>query len=61
MVLHLLGDRAELVSATPISGYTVQNWAADGWLRVDFSGSTVRSSVFATWNGHPPQVQTVEY
>jgi len=62
VVLRLTDQRAQLVSATPDQGFRVSSWEADGWLRVDFGvGGTTRSSVFATWNGTPPSVRTVEY
>jgi hypothetical protein len=60
VVLSLSSTSATLVSATPADGYSVQVWQEDGWLRVDFSSSGGTSSVFATWNGHPPSVQTYE-
>lgn len=62
VVLRLGESSATLVTATPAAGHRVQTWEAEGWLRVDFSaGATTVSSVFATWNGHPPSVETVEY
>jgi hypothetical protein len=60
VVLSLGATSATLVSATPAEGYSVQVWQENGWLRVDFSSSGGTSSVFATWNGHPPSVQTYE-
>ncbi|MEU9041388.1 MULTISPECIES: hypothetical protein [unclassified Kitasatospora] len=60
VTLALGTDSASLVSATPASGYAVTVWRAKGWLRVDFTGNGKTSSVFATWNGHPPMVQSYE-
>jgi hypothetical protein len=60
VVLSLSPTSATLVSATPSDGYSVQVWQETGWLRVDFSSSGGTSSLFATWNGHPPSVQTYE-
>jgi hypothetical protein len=60
VVLALSGTSATLVSATPANGYTVQTWQETGWLRVDFSAPGDTWSVFATWNGHPPSVQTFD-
>lgn len=57
VVLSMTDTAARLVSATPISGYEVRTWHAPGWLRVDFSAGARTSSLFATWNGHPPAVQ----
>ncbi|TVT07853.1 hypothetical protein FNH07_14865 [Amycolatopsis bartoniae] len=58
VVLELGATSAKLVSATPETGWQVQAWQADGWLRVDFSRDGTTSSCFVTWNGHPPTVQT---
>ncbi|MER0480090.1 hypothetical protein ABR737_17385 [Streptomyces sp. Edi2] len=58
VVFDMGGRAAELVSATPNSGWEMQVWKQDGWIRVDFSGGTTHTSVFCTWNGHPPTVQT---
>ncbi|MFE0463376.1 hypothetical protein ACFW1A_29405 [Kitasatospora sp. NPDC058965] len=52
-------DRAELVSATPDAGWQMQMWNGDQWMRIDFSKDGATNSVFVTWNGHPPDVQTV--
>jgi hypothetical protein len=60
VVLALSTTAATLVSATPADGYTVQVWQETGWLRVDFSAPGDTWSVFATWNGHPPAVQTFD-
>lgn len=61
VVLELAKDSAKLVSATPEPGWSMQVWTNPEWIRVDFgdgAGATV--SVFCTWNGHPPMVQTVD-
>ncbi|MBS2964119.1 hypothetical protein KGA66_13760 [Actinocrinis puniceicyclus] len=59
VVLAISAHHVTLVSATPAAGYSVQNWSAAGWLRVDFSQGSTTYSVFATWNGYTPQVQIV--
>ena len=59
VVLAIGAHVVTLVSATPAAGYSVQNWGAPGWLRVDFSEGSTTYSVFATWNGYSPQVQVV--
>src|SRR5579884_1218088 len=59
VVLAISAHLVTLVSATPAAGYSVQNWSAAGWLRVDFSQGSTTYSVFATWNGYTPQVQVV--
>lgn len=60
VVLSMTATQATLVSATPANGYSVQVWQETGWLRVDFTAGNSSSSVFATWNGHPPSVQTFD-
>ncbi|MBT2382953.1 hypothetical protein [Streptomyces sp. ISL-11] len=60
VVFDLGGDSAALVSATPEEGWQMRVWKQSAWIRVDFVSGTRTTSVFVTWNGHPPQVQTVE-
>ncbi|MER5552929.1 hypothetical protein ABT001_14825 [Streptomyces sp. NPDC002793] len=61
VVLELADDSAKLVSATPETGWSMQVWTNPAWIRVDFSdGAGATVSVFCTWNGHPPIVETVE-
>ncbi|MFE5867331.1 hypothetical protein ACFQ6V_01625 [Streptomyces roseifaciens] len=56
-----LGEKsATLVSATPEEGWQMRVWKQSAWIRVDFMADTKTTSVFVTWNGHPPRVQTVE-
>ncbi|GAA2241843.1 MULTISPECIES: hypothetical protein [Kitasatospora] len=59
VALDMRPDRADLVSAAPEPGWQMQVWRQEGWLRVDFAQGGRVNSVFATWNGHPPNVQTV--
>jgi hypothetical protein len=56
VVLAMTATSARLVSATPNPGYEVHAWRSDGWLRVDFAKDDQTSSLFVTWNGHPPTV-----
>lgn len=63
VVLDLGTSSASLVSATPDSGWRMQLWTGQpGWLRVTFTSAsgTSASSLFCTWNGHPPAVQAYE-
>ncbi|MFJ9059095.1 hypothetical protein [Streptomyces sp. NPDC102409] len=61
VVLELADHAAKLVSATPEQGWSMQVWTEPEWIRVDFSdGSGATVSVFCTWNGHPPIVETVD-
>ncbi|MGC0316303.1 hypothetical protein [Kitasatospora acidiphila] len=59
VAVNLRPDSAELVSAVPDPGWQLQMWTGDQWLRVDFTQADSTNSVFVTWNGHPPDVQTV--
>ncbi|MER8185846.1 hypothetical protein [Kitasatospora sp. NPDC094015] len=60
VALALGRDSATLISASPAPGWAVRTWRTDTWLRVDFTKDGHTSSVFATWNGHPPLVETYE-
>lgn len=53
-------DSASLIVATPGSGWAVKTWTGDRWLRVDFTRGGRTSSVFVTWNNHPPIAETYE-
>jgi hypothetical protein len=57
--LDLAGGSAQLVTAVPDAGYSVQTWSGTGWLRVDFSSGAQVSSLIASWYQHAPTV-TVE-
>ncbi|MFD9127844.1 hypothetical protein [Kitasatospora sp. NPDC059571] len=59
VALDIHPDRADLVSATPDAGWQMQVWNGDQWMRIDFTKDGSANSVFVTWNGHPPDVQTV--
>ncbi|MFJ3643450.1 hypothetical protein ACIPRD_27355 [Streptomyces sp. NPDC090108] len=52
---------ATLVSATPGTGWSMQVWKTSTWIRVEFSRSTDRVTVFCTWNDGPPSVQVINY
>ena len=60
VTLQLRPSSASLVTATPARGYTATVWHQVGWLRVDFVAPGRTSSLFVTWNGHPPTIQTYE-
>ncbi|MFI7098537.1 hypothetical protein ACIBK8_04150 [Streptomyces sp. NPDC050161] len=59
VVFDLRAESAQLVSATPNPGWEMQVWKQDSWIRVDFTGPG-HTSVFCTWNDHPPMVQSSE-
>ncbi|MFG3286786.1 hypothetical protein [Streptomyces sp. NPDC048111] len=57
-VVFDLGDTsAQLVSATPASGWRMERWIQTQWIRVTFTRGSETVSVFCTWNGHPPAVE----
>jgi len=56
VTLLVTSGSAQLMTAVPMSGYSVQTWSGPGWLRVDFSSGPQVSSLIASWNGHPPSV-----
>ena len=59
VVAQIDGDNVNFVSATPNSGYAMQDWIEDEWLRVDFTNDSNNKLVyelFITWNGYSPQV-----
>ncbi|MFI8182971.1 hypothetical protein ACIF70_20970 [Actinacidiphila glaucinigra] len=58
VVLDLGEASATLVSATPDSRWEMKVWKQPEWIRVDFVSATTTSSLFCTWNGHPPTVDT---
>ncbi|MYX34009.1 MULTISPECIES: hypothetical protein [unclassified Streptomyces] len=58
VVLDLGETSATLVSATPDSGWEMKVRKQPEWIRVDFVSATTTSSLFCTWNGHPPTVDT---
>lgn len=58
VVFDLGTSSAELVSATPDAGWQMQVWKQPYWIRVTFTKAGREMSVFCTWNGHPPLVET---
>ncbi|WP_312866269.1 hypothetical protein [Streptomyces boluensis] len=50
-------DSAELVSATPDSGWQMQVWKQPEWIRVTFTQGGREVSVFCTWHDHEPMVE----
>ncbi|MFG2717101.1 hypothetical protein ACGFW5_02155 [Streptomyces sp. NPDC048416] len=57
VVFDLGAASAQLVSATPASGWQMQRWIQTEWIRVTFTRGGETVSVFCTWNGHPPAVE----
>jgi len=56
VTLLIKPNSAELVTAIPAAGYSVQRWSSSQWLRVDFSSGAKVSWLIASWNGHAPTV-----
>jgi hypothetical protein len=60
-VFDLGTTSATLVSATPGSGWSMQVWKTETWIRVEFTSGTNRVSVFCTWHDGPPRVEIGTY
>ncbi|MFF5024934.1 hypothetical protein ACWCPJ_18245 [Streptomyces collinus] len=52
---------ATLVSATPGTGWSMQVWKTETWIRVEFSRGADRVSVFCAWHDGPPHVDVGTY
>lgn len=52
---------ATLVSATPASGWSMQVWKTETWIRVEYASGADRVSVFCTWHDSAPKVQIGTY
>ncbi|MFE3636292.1 hypothetical protein [Streptomyces sp. NPDC059168] len=52
---------ATLVSATPGTGWSMQVWKTESWIRVEFGRDADRVSVFCTWHDGPPRVEVGTY
>ncbi|MFD4789364.1 hypothetical protein ACFWN1_20360 [Streptomyces sp. NPDC058459] len=52
---------ATLVSATPGTGWSMQVFRTETWIRVEFSRSTDRVTVFCDWHDGPPHVDVQTY
>lgn len=52
---------ATLVSATPGTGWSMQVWKTQTWIRVEFSRAADRVSVFCAWHDGPPHVDVGTY
>jgi hypothetical protein len=60
-VFDLRGSYATLVSATPETGWSMQVWKTESWIRVEFGSGADRVSVFCTWHDGPPRVEVGTY
>ncbi|MDQ1029025.1 hypothetical protein QF035_006607 [Streptomyces umbrinus] len=61
VVFDLGKSYASLVSATPASGWSMQVWKTETWIRVEFSAGADRVSVFCTWHDSAPRVSVNDY
>jgi hypothetical protein len=50
-----------LVSATPGTGWSMQVWKTESWLRVEFTKGTNKVSVICTWHDGAPRVDVGNY
>ncbi|WP_431771140.1 hypothetical protein [Streptomyces cucumeris] len=60
VVFDIRDSWADLVSATPDSGWQMQVWKQTQWIRVDFVSGTDTTSVYCTWHDGPPKVRVDE-
>ncbi|MGW0332128.1 hypothetical protein ACWD0J_09700 [Streptomyces sp. NPDC003011] len=60
-VFDLGPTSATLVSATPGTGWSMQVWKTESWIRVEFASGADRVSVFCTWHDGPPRVEIGNY
>ncbi|MFG2135179.1 hypothetical protein ACGFNV_46685 [Streptomyces sp. NPDC048751] len=61
VVFSLGRTSATLVSATPGTGWSMQVWKTESWIRVEFTSGADRVSVFCTWHDGPPRVEIGTY
>ncbi|MFJ6560667.1 hypothetical protein ACIQMV_12405 [Streptomyces sp. NPDC091412] len=52
---------ANLVSATPGTGWSMQVWKTETWIRVEFTSDADRVSVICAWHDGPPHVEIGDY
>ncbi|MFG3494320.1 hypothetical protein [Streptomyces sp. NPDC047928] len=60
VVFDLGAASAELVSATPASGWQMQVWKQTTWIRVTFTQGNREVSVFCVWHDTAPRVEIDE-
>ncbi|MGX4692040.1 hypothetical protein [Streptomyces sp. JNUCC 63] len=61
VVFDLDEASANLVSATPGTGWSMQVWKTETWIRVEFTSDTDRVSVICAWHDGPPHVDIGNY
>ncbi|MET9620896.1 MULTISPECIES: hypothetical protein [unclassified Streptomyces] len=60
VVFDIGATSAELVSATPASGWQMQVWKQPTWIRVTFTRDGRELSVFCVWHDTAPRVEIDE-
>ncbi|MGW2028772.1 MULTISPECIES: hypothetical protein [Streptomyces] len=60
-VFDLRAADAALVSATPATGWSIQVWKTESWIRVEFGRGADRVTVFCVWHDGPPRVEVGTY
>ncbi|MFI1537637.1 hypothetical protein [Streptomyces anandii] len=61
VVFDLGPASATLVSATPGTGWSMQVWKTETWIRVEFTSGANRVSVICAWHDGPPHVEVGNY
>ncbi|MFE2533418.1 hypothetical protein [Streptomyces sp. NPDC059371] len=61
VVFDITATYGTLVSATPNTGWSMQVWKTETWIRVEFSSGADRVSVFCDWHDGPPHVDIGTY
>lgn len=61
VVFDINATYGTLVSATPNTGWSMQVWKTETWIRVEFSSGADRVSVFCDWHDGPPHVDIGTY
>jgi hypothetical protein len=61
VVFDLGESSATLVMATPGTGWSMQTWKTDTWIRVEFTSGTNKVSVICAWHDGPPHVDVGNY
>ncbi|MFB7243238.1 hypothetical protein CW362_33275 [Streptomyces populi] len=61
VVFDIAPTYGTLVSATPNTGWSMQVWKTETWIRVEFTSGADRVSVFCDWHDGPPHVDIGTY
>ncbi|MFD8303119.1 hypothetical protein ACFV29_12320 [Streptomyces sp. NPDC059690] len=61
VVFDLGESSATLVMAIPGTGWSMQTWKTDTWIRVEFTSGTDKVSVICAWHDGPPHVDVGNY